>query len=78
MQVAGLELQQAGPAGAAPAGQHHRAPRMMETARHILQESGPRGLFRGLHLNFLKVVPSTAIGFTTYDFIKSYLGLHTP
>jgi hypothetical protein len=33
------------------------------------------GLFRGLSINYLKVVPSTAIGFTVYDWMKAYLGL---
>jgi hypothetical protein len=36
------------------------------------------GMFRGLSINYLKVVPSTAIGFTVYDYLKAYLGLtHT-
>jgi solute carrier family 25 protein 16 len=34
-----------------------------------------KGLFRGLSLNYIKVVPSTAIGFTIYDAMKQYLGL---
>ena len=41
----------------------------------ISQVHGVRALFAGISINFLKVVPSTAIGFTLYDALKSYLGL---
>ncbi|GIL82119.1 hypothetical protein Vretimale_7123 [Volvox reticuliferus] len=41
----------------------------------IVRKEGLRGLFRGLSLNYVKVVPSTAIGFTVYDILKSYLGV---
>jgi hypothetical protein len=50
-------------------------PTILGTARHILREAGPRGFFRGLGVNFVKVVPSTAIGFTVYDSLKEFLGL---
>ena len=41
----------------------------------ISQLHGVRALFAGISINFMKVVPSTAIGFTLYDALKSYLGL---
>jgi len=41
----------------------------------IYRERGWRALFAGLSINYMKVVPSTAIGFTLYDAMKSYLGL---
>lgn len=41
----------------------------------VIREAGPRALFAGLSLNYLKVVPSTAIGFTVYDALKHYLDL---
>jgi solute carrier family 25 protein 16 len=41
----------------------------------VVAEGGPRALFAGLSLNYLKVVPSTAIGFTVYDALKHYLDL---
>ena len=41
----------------------------------IFRERGLQGLFAGLSINYMKVVPSTAIGFTLYDAMKSYLGL---
>lgn len=41
----------------------------------ISQAHGVRALFAGISINFLKVIPSTAVGFTLYDALKSYLGL---
>lgn len=43
----------------------------------IAQNEGWRSLFNGLSINYMKVVPSTAIGFTLYDFLKSQLYLST-
>lgn len=39
----------------------------------IVQNQGWRQLFAGLSLNYVKVVPSVAIGFTAYDIMKSFL-----
>ncbi|XP_064944451.1 mitochondrial carrier protein CoAc2-like isoform X3 [Musa acuminata AAA Group] len=39
----------------------------------ISQTQGWRQLFSGLSINYLKVVPSVAIGFTVYDIMKSWL-----
>lgn len=39
----------------------------------IVQNQGWRQLFAGLSLNYAKVVPSVAIGFTAYDTMKSLL-----
>ncbi|KAK1413869.1 hypothetical protein QVD17_29605 [Tagetes erecta] len=39
----------------------------------ILQKEGWKHLFSGLSINYLKVVPSVAIGFTVYDVMKAYL-----
>jgi solute carrier family 25 protein 16 len=36
-----------------------------------------KGLYAGLSLNYLKVVPSTAIGFAVYDSAKEYLNHKT-
>lgn len=41
----------------------------------IAREQGWRVLFAGLSINYLKVVPSTAIGFTVYDSLKQVLAL---
>ncbi len=43
------------------------------TCRRIIEEEGYRGLLRGLSINYVKVVPSTAIGFSIYELLKDYL-----
>ena len=49
---------------------------MGDTLRRVAAEGGlARGLYRGLSLNFVKVVPSTAVGFAVYDWLKGYLDL---
>ncbi|KAF6256996.1 hypothetical protein COO60DRAFT_1526179 [Scenedesmus sp. NREL 46B-D3] len=53
----------------------HSEPSMIAVTRNLLAQGGARALFRGLSINYMKVVPSTAIGFTVYDALKSYLGL---
>jgi hypothetical protein len=53
----------------------HPEPSMVVIARNLVADGGLRALFRGLSINYMKVVPSTAIGFTVYDALKSYLGL---
>lgn len=50
-------------------------PSMRAVTRKLIAEGGLRALFRGLSINYMKVVPSTAIGFTVYDAFKAYLGL---
>lgn len=70
VQVAGLtaDFSAASSMGAVPAAT------TMQTLREILREGGPAALFRGLHINYLKVVPSTAIGFALYEALKSAMG----
>ncbi|KAH7519180.1 hypothetical protein FEM48_Zijuj08G0008300 [Ziziphus jujuba var. spinosa] len=45
----------------------------METLVNIAQKQGWKQLFSGLSINYLKVVPSVAIGFTVYDVMKACL-----
>uniref|UniRef100_A0A5B7C1Q3 Graves disease carrier protein n=1 Tax=Davidia involucrata TaxID=16924 RepID=A0A5B7C1Q3_DAVIN len=45
----------------------------MESLVMIAQRHGWKQLFSGLSINYLKVVPSVAIGFTVYDVMKSFL-----
>jgi solute carrier family 25 protein 16 len=50
-----------------------RAKGTMHTLFKIAREEGWKQLFSGLSINYLKVVPSVAIGFTVYDVMKLYL-----
>ncbi|XP_050382946.1 mitochondrial carrier protein CoAc2 isoform X2 [Argentina anserina] len=45
----------------------------MESLILIAKKQGWKQLFSGLSINYLKVVPSVAIGFTVYDLMKAYL-----
>uniref|UniRef100_A0A1D1XUZ2 Graves disease carrier protein n=1 Tax=Anthurium amnicola TaxID=1678845 RepID=A0A1D1XUZ2_9ARAE len=45
----------------------------MQGLTTIIQSQGWRQLFAGLSLNYIKVVPSTAIGFTAYEKMKTLL-----
>ncbi|MQL80458.1 hypothetical protein Taro_012899, partial [Colocasia esculenta] len=45
----------------------------VESLVMIVQRQGWRQLFSGLSINYLKVVPSVAIGFTVYDAMKALL-----
>lgn len=47
----------------------------IDTLVMIAKTDGWKHLFSGLSLNYLKVAPSVAIGFTVYDIMKSYLGV---
>ncbi|XP_056274789.1 calcium-binding mitochondrial carrier protein SCaMC-2-A [Pseudoliparis swirei] len=41
----------------------------------ILRAEGPRGLYRGLAPNFLKVVPAVSISYVVYERLKTQLGV---
>ncbi|KAK3004576.1 hypothetical protein RJ639_018537 [Escallonia herrerae] len=45
----------------------------MESLAMIVQKQGWKQLFSGLSINYMKVVPSVAIGFTVYDVVKAFL-----
>jgi solute carrier family 25 protein 16 len=55
-------------------GDGHRL-NMGETARMILRERGFRGLYIGLSIGYVKIVPMTAISFFVYERGKSFLGV---
>lgn len=69
-----MAMQVQGPSGKSSLAARH----IPSTAQGLLmlwQQGGRKALFRGLSLNYIKVVPSTAIGFTIYDAMKQYLAL---
>jgi solute carrier family 25 protein 16 len=81
MQVEGLRLAEAGatsPTAQMSAGTQQLSLRSAPQALVLLARThGWRCLYAGLSINYMKVVPSTAIGFTLYDYCKSALALPT-
>lgn len=47
----------------------------VEALSIVVRNQGWRQLFAGLTINYLKIVPSVAIGFTVYDLSKIWLGI---
>ncbi|KAK7311968.1 hypothetical protein RJT34_10475 [Clitoria ternatea] len=43
--------------------------------RTIVRNQGWRQLFAGVSINYIRIVPSAAISFTTYDMTKTWLGI---
>jgi solute carrier family 25 phosphate transporter 23/24/25/41 len=41
---------------------------------HTIRTEGVRGLYKGLFPCFMKVIPSMAIAFTTFEFLKHHMG----
>jgi len=70
MQVEGLKVMEFG--------KQEILPRSTPAALlRIAQLEGWGSLFSGLSINYMKVIPSTAIGFSLYDFLKSQLNLNS-
>ena len=49
---------------------YHSTPHAIAT---IIHSEGYRGLYKGMTPNLLKVAPSMAVTFVTYEFVKSLL-----
>ncbi|GLT97251.1 hypothetical protein SLE2022_148240 [Rubroshorea leprosula] len=47
----------------------------LEGLNTIARNQGWRQLFAGLSINYIKIVPSVAIGFTAYDIMKGWLNI---
>jgi hypothetical protein len=79
MQVEGLKLREPPVALlGAPHFPDERLPQSTPAALvAIVRRQGWKVLYSGLSINYMKVVPSTAIGFTLYDYLKSALDLPT-
>lgn len=48
-------------------------PTIRSAITHILQTRGLKGFFTGLSINYLKVAPSSAISFVTYEWVKQHI-----
>lgn len=48
-----------------------------KTIKHVYSQYGiKKGLYRGLSLNYIRCIPSQAVAFTTYEFMKQILHLN--
>lgn len=45
--------------------------------RTIIKKEGWKTLFRGLHINYIKVVPLVSVSFTVNDLMRRWMGLKT-
>ena len=48
---------------------------MLGLFRNILQSEGPRGLYRGITPNFMKVIPAVSISYVVYENVRKFLGV---
>lgn len=43
--------------------------------KYILKHDGPKGLYRGIAPNFLKVAPAVSISYVVYEQVRSAMGI---
>lgn len=52
-----------------------RGDTMVSVIKNIIKEDGPRGLYRGLAPNFMKVAPAVSISYVVYEHLRMNLGV---
>lgn len=52
---------------------HHRSS-MVDMFRTIYAREGPRGLYRGITANIMKVAPAVSISYVVYEYTRRPLG----
>ena len=55
------------------ASQHHKPPSMITTMRHLFEEQGIRGFYKGVSMNWVKGPIAFSISFTTFDTIQGWI-----
>ena len=53
--------------------QYHKPPSMMTTMRHLFEEQGMRGFYKGVTMNWVKGPIAFSISFTAFDTIQSWI-----
>lgn len=48
---------------------------MTSLVRKILKQEGPKGLYRGIVPNFMKVAPAVSISYVVYERTRQALGI---
>ena len=51
---------------------------MGEVVAAVMKEEGPLGFYRGIGPNFLKGIPSVAIGYMAYEKARAFFDLRFP
>lgn len=51
---------------------------VITTLSHIYRNSGIRGIYRGMTINFYRSVPQVAMSFSVYELLKQVLGISKP
>lgn len=55
----------------------HKFTSISSTLRNVYRDNGiTKGLYRGLSINYIRVMPQQAIAYTVYEFMKEYIGLN--
>ncbi|PIK37727.1 putative graves disease carrier protein-like isoform X1 [Apostichopus japonicus] len=49
----------------------------LEILTYVFKKYGMRGLYRGLTINYLRAVPTAAVSFTVYEYMKEVLDVQT-
>ena len=52
--------------------QHHKPPSMILTMRHLFEEQGVRGFFKGVSMNWIKGPLAFSISFTAFDALQGW------
>ena len=52
---------------------HHKPPSMITTMRHLFEEQGIRGFYKGVSMNWVKGPIAFSISFTTFDTIQGWI-----
>eukprot|EP00873_Tetraselmis_striata_P039615 jgi/Tetstr1/459879/TSEL_005221.t1 len=73
MQVQGAQALEAEAAGVPHAARPTVYRSTLACLAGVARQGGVRALFYGLQINYIKVVPSTALGFMIYDYMKFWL-----
>ena len=48
---------------------------MVSLFRQIIETEGPKGLYRGITPNFMKVIPAVSISYVVYEKARRFLGV---
>ena len=59
-------------------GQSTRGTSFVTMFKETVQREGFKGLYSGLRIDLIRVLPANAITFTTFEYVKKYLKTNMP